>query len=282
MQLGIRLHDTVDLPIEQRIAEVHRLGFACGHLALGKMKDNTGYVLPNADEMLTPGYAAYLRRIFWENHVDIAVLGCYLNLANPNREQLARTQHRYMAHIRFASLLGAGVVGTETGAPNETYTSVPECKSEEALQAFIAGLRPVVEYAEKMGVIVAIEPVARHIVHSPKRARQVLDTIGSPNLQIIFDPVNLLDMDNYQRREELFAETIDLLGEDVAMVHLKDFRIEDGKMISLGCGLGEMDYTQILRFIKERKPFAHATLEDTNPGNAPRCRDTILKAYEAL
>ncbi len=282
LQLGIRLHDTVELPIEERIAEVHRLGFSCGHLALGKMKDAQGNTLPNKDEMLTPGYAMYLRHIFEENHVDVAVLGNYLNLANPNREQLEKITHRYMAHLRFASYLGAGMVGTETGAPNETYTTVPECYTEEALNTFITNLRPVVRYAEQWGVMIAIEPVIRHIVCNPGRARRVLDEIGSPNLQIIFDPVNLLDESNYRQREEIFQETMDLLGEDIAMIHLKDFAFENGKMISLGCGLGEMDYTSILRFMKERKPYVHATLEDTRPDNALACAKHIRDAYEAL
>ena len=52
----------------------------------------------------------------------------------------------------FCFLAGCGVVGTETGAPNETYTAVPECHGEEALQTFITNLRPVVKYAEQMGV----------------------------------------------------------------------------------------------------------------------------------
>ena len=113
-----------------------------------------------------------------------------------------------MAHIRFASLLGAGVVGTETGAPNEAYQFEERSHSEEALAIFIRNLRPVVEYAQKMGVIVAIEPVYKHIVCSPKRARRVLDEIASPNLQIIFDPVNLLDICNYKDREAIIAEAI--------------------------------------------------------------------------
>lgn len=137
------------------------------------------------DGALTPGLAAYVRKVFEKNEVDIAVLGCYLNLANPNPEKLKQITHRYLAHIRFASLLGCGVVGTETGAPNETCTAVPECHGEEALATFIDNLRPVAAYAEKMGVILAIEPVWKHIVYSPARAREVLDAIGSPNLQII-------------------------------------------------------------------------------------------------
>ena len=76
---------------------------------------------PVDDGALTPGYAMYLKKLFAKNGLDIAVLGCYLNLANPNEEQLAKITHRYLAHIRFASLLGEGVVGTETGAVNEEY-----------------------------------------------------------------------------------------------------------------------------------------------------------------
>ena len=162
MQLGIRLHDTKKLPFEERIANVHELGFACGHLAPGKVITE----FPTTDEALTPGLAMYMKNVFAKNNVDIAVLGCYLNLANPNPEQLAKITHRYMAHIRFASWLGCGVVGTETGAPNETYTAVPECHGEEALQTFITNLRPVVKYAEEMGVVMAIEPVWKHIVYN--------------------------------------------------------------------------------------------------------------------
>lgn len=276
MQLGIRLHDTKKLPLEERIAGVHRLGFQCGHLALAKVIDE----YPTTDEALTPGFAMYLKNLFARNQVDIAVLGCYLNLANPNRQQLEKTVHRYMAHIRFASLLGCGVVGTETGAPNETYTYVPECHGEEALQTFITNLRPVVRYAQQMGVILAIEPVWKHIVCNPARARRVLDEIASPNLQIILDPVNLLDISNYKEQIAIVEEAVELLGPDVAMVHLKDYVVEDGKLKSVGCGFGQMDYTAVLKFMKERKPFIHATLEDTTPENNLQAKDFILKLYE--
>lgn len=278
MQLGIRLHDTKKLPIEERIADVHSLGFKCGHLALGKVISE----FPTTDEAMTPGFAMYLKNLFAKNEVDIAVLGCYLNLANPNPEQLEKIIHRYMAHIRFASWLGCGVVGTETGAPNETYTYVPESHGEEALQTFITNLRTVVKYAEQMGVIIAIEPVYKHIVNNPKRARRVLDAINSPNLQIILDPVNLLGVGNYKQQVEVVDEAIELLGSEVAMVHLKDYIIEGDSLKSVGAGFGEMDYTSVIRFMKERKPFIHATLEDTNPENNLIARDFIQNLYNKV
>ena len=123
-------------------------------------------------------------------------------------------------------------------------------------------MKPVISYAEKMGVIFAIEPVWKHIVCNPKRARKVLDEIASPNLQIIFDPVNLLDISNYQNRDVIIEEAIELLGDDIAMVHMKDFVVQDGKLVSVAAGTGEMNYEKIIRFIKERKPYIHVTLEN--------------------
>lgn len=276
MQLGIRIHDLAQLPLEERIAQIHKLGFTCGHLALSKVISE----FSTEDEALTPGLAMYLRNLFAANQVDIAVLGCYLNLADPDQERLGRIMRRYMAHIRFASWLGCGVVGTETGAPNSAYAFTPECHTDEALRIFIYNLRPVVEYAEKMGVVVAIEPVYRHIVWNPVRARRVLDEISSPNLQIIFDPVNLLDVPNYAQREAVIEEAVELLGPDIAVVHLKDCALRGGQLLSMGCGQGEMNYSPILKFMKERKPFIQATLEDTKPENNQRVKHFIQRMYE--
>ena len=276
MQLGIRLHDIKKAPLEERLSIAHEQGFACGHLALSKVISE----YPVDDGALTPGYALYLKKLFAKNELDIAVLGCYLNLANPNPESLNKIRKRYLTHIRFASLLDVGVVGTETGAVNEEYKFEERNHSEEALDIFIHNVRPVVEYAEKMGVIFAIEPVYKHIVCNPKRARRVLDEINSPNLQIIFDPVNLLDISNYKNRYEIIGEAMELLGDDIAMIHIKDFVVEDGKLVSVAAGTGEMDYTKIMKFIRERKPYVHVTLENTVPENAVAAREYIQNLWE--
>ncbi len=278
MQLGIRLHDIEKAPLQERLRIAARQGFACGHLALSKVISEYSV----ADSALTPGFACYLKNLFAEAGIDIAVLGCYLNLANPNEESLQKIRSRYLAHIRFASLLGAGVVGTETGAVNEAYKFEERNHSEEALEIFIRNLRPVVEYAEKMGVIFAIEPVFKHIVCNPQRARRVLDEIGSPNLQIIFDPVNLLDIGNYRNREQILHEAVETLGKDIAVVHIKDFIVENEELVSVAAGTGEMDYTEIIRFIKKEKPYIHTTLENTVPENAEAARKYIQKLWDEV
>lgn len=278
MQLGIRLHDIEKASLERRLEIAHEQGFKCGHLALSKVISE--YPVDNG--ALTPGLAMYLKKIFAKNDLDVAVLGCYLNLATPDEDAYKKNVEKYKAHIRFASLLGTGVVGTETGAVNTGYKYEEANHSEDALQIFIKNVRPVIDYAEKMGVIFAIEPVFKHIVCNPKRARRVLDEIASPNLQIIFDPVNLLDISNYKQRDEIIAEAMELLGPDIAMVHLKDFAVKDGKLDSIACGTGEMNYEAILKFIKERKPYVHATLENTIPENAVATRKYIQNIFDGI
>lgn len=102
IQFGLRLHDAEKLPIEQVLPLVRQKGFSCVHLALSKSLKE----VPNTPSALTPGYAAYLRRLFAKNELDIAVLGNYLNLAHPDTDALHAIQEKYYAHIRFASLLG--------------------------------------------------------------------------------------------------------------------------------------------------------------------------------
>lgn len=278
IQLGIRFHDTKQLPFEERLSDIKKQGFDCVHIALSKVPGFTADT-----EALNPGYAMYLRNAFRKAELDVAVLGCYLNLADPNQEALKRTQEKYYAHLRFASILGCGMVGTETGAPNETYSYDKEaCYSKEALETFITNLKPVVKCAENMGVIIAIEPVYRHIVYDAKRAREVLDRIESPNLQIIFDPVNLLWTDNYENRYEVIDEAIDLLGKDIAMIHLKDSILMEDSVKSVGCGFGEMKYDSIIKFALEKKPFIHATLEDTKPETADKSLKCIKDVIASL
>ena len=284
MQLGVRLHDvnTGLAPemqtMEARAEKARAEGFSCVHLAFSKVIGGVAF----DDCALTEGLAMHTRRVFARCGLDVAVLGCYLNLAHPDPEKLKEIQSRYYGHIRVAALMNAGVVGTETGAPNAAYKMDANTHTPEALDAFIRGLAPVVECAEHYGVTVAIEPVWKHTVYDADRAVQVLRAIGSHNLRIILDPVNLLYPGNIDRREQVIGDAIEKLGDQVAVIHLKDFIPAGDDLKSIAAGTGEMDYTRILRFMKERKPYIQATLENTVNDNAAAAREFLERAYEAL
>lgn len=284
MQTGIRLHDVNSglaperQTMEARAERARAEGFTCVHLAFSKVMKGVTF----DDCALTEGLAAHAKRVFARHDLDVAVLGCYLNLAHPDPEKLREIQSRYFGHIRVASLMGAGVVGTETGAPNPEYKMDANTHTDEALARFVRGLAPVVERAERYGVTLAIEPVWKHIVYDADRALQVLNAIRSPNLRVILDPVNLLYAGNIGERERVIGDAIEKLGDRVAVVHLKDFVREGDELRSIAAGTGEMDYTQILRFMKDRKPYIQATLENTTNENAEASREYLRRRYEEL
>lgn len=275
MQIGIRAHDCAKLPFEELVKNISDQGFFCTQLALKKAISE----FPVDRGAMTPGMALYMKRIFNKYQVDVGVLGCYLNLANPDSMQLEEITETYKAHIRFASLLGCGVVGTETGAVNTAYTFEPANHSEEALDIFVKNLRPVVDYAEKLGVIFGIEPVYSHIVNDVYRAREVLDRIQSPNLQIIFDPVNVLSPDNHLKQDEIVNEAFRLFGNEIAVIHAKDFLIEEDRIISVPAGTGGFHYDVLMKQVKEHKPFIHVLLEDTKPDNAAASKEFVENHY---
>lgn len=278
MALGIRMHDAAPGTLAQRAQAVKAQGFECVHLALSKVI-SPAYMNPMA---ATQGLASHVKKSL--DGLDVAVLGCYLNLTHPDESVYRQSVEKYVAHLQLAHWMGAGVVGTETGNPNPEYRYDPEHSHTEAsLELFLRRVEPVVKAAEKLGVMLAIEPVYKHIVCDGKRARRVLDAIGSPNLQIILDPVNLLHPDNLHRRDEVIAEAIELLGREVAVIHIKDY-VDDGtgNMPCCAAGLGEMDYSAVLRFAKQCKPHIHMTFENTKPDNAQAAREHIQHLLDSV
>ncbi len=267
MNIGIRMHDVAPGTLAQRAEFAKAQGFSCVHLALSKALGPL-YMEPS---VATPGLAAQVKKDL--AGLDVAVLGCYLNLAHPDHSVYRQAVKRYQAHLAMARWLNAGVVGTETDYidPERRYDLALN-HTEDALDLFIDRLAPVVEIAEKTGAVLAIEPVYAHIVSTPKRARKVLDAFHSPALRIIFDAVNLLHADNFDRREQVLDEAMDILQDEIVIMHMKDFIPENSELRSTACGLGGMQYEKLLRFALEKKPGIQITLENTQPDNAEQAR----------
>ena len=269
MNIGIRLHDTAPGTLKERLGFARAQGFSCAHVALSKVLDD--FAMEDAPEKLTDEYARRVRKEFGESGLECAVLGCYLNLADPNPERRSKTQEIYKAHLRFAAKIGARVVGTETYANPESAFSDPAPQSEEAFQLLLDSLKPVIRCAEECGAVLAVEPVWCHIISTPERAVRMLEELPSENLQIILDAVNLIAPEEANRAEDIIRNAISLLGDRVRILHMKDYVITpEGELDACACGLGSMRYEQLLTFAA-----AHGlpmTLENTVPDNAEEAR----------
>ena len=95
--------------------------------------------------------------------------------------------------------------------------------------------------------------------------KYVLDKINSNNLQVIFDPVNLLDENNYENQEKIVGKSFKLFGDKIAIIHSKDFVIESGKIKTVYTGKGVFNYKHLIKKLKIEKPNIDILLENAIP-----------------
>lgn len=277
LRLGVRGHDMPKAPFDELVKSISDAGFCCTQLALAKaIRD-----FDISSSAMTSGMADYMKKVFEQNNVSVSVLGCYKNLANPDAEQLKKIMDSYMHHIRFAHFLECGMVGTETGAVNTEYKFTPENHTDKALHIFIENLKRIVEYAEKMGVCIGIEPVYTHIMSNIERTRTVLDAVNSPNLRVILDPINLLNAENEKQHEKMMEEAFDVLGNEIDAIHIKDYIVKDGNIVyeNITLGEGKFNIPHFLGILKEKKPFINILLEASTPENVKASCDYIRNCY---
>ena len=273
---GVRAHDFGKLPLEQLAAEVAARGLCCVQFAAPKS-------IPGLDDdagRLSPGLALHVRDTLAARGVHIAVLGCYINLADPDDASRRHHLARFKAYLRLARDFGCSLVGTETGSLHSDFSFHPDNHGEPAFQRVLAGVRELVQEAERFGSTVAIEAVERYVIHEPKRLRRLLDEVGSPNLQVILDPVNLLNAGNVHRQDEIIEEAFALLGERIAVLHAKDCLLVDGVLKSVPAGQGQLNTPLFFRLAKRHKPGIDVLLEDTQPATLQQTVDFVRAAWE--
>jgi len=267
MRLGVRAHDFGKLPVEDLAAVIAAKGFTSIQLALAK-------AIPNIDSSLgklSPGLANYIGETFRKHGIHIAVLGCYINPVHPDRDERRKVLARFKEHIRMARDFGCSIVATETGSANADCSFHPDNPSPKMLQELIGSVAELVEEAEKFGVFVCIEGVTHHTMSTPQKIRQVLEAIDSPNLQVLFDPVNLTPADNPQSYQTILQESLELFGDRIFVLHAKDFAIENGSKKTVPIGRGLMDWEYVLKEILRQKPYLEILVEDNKP-------DTIMES----
>lgn len=278
MLIGVRAHDFGKSAVEDLAQTISAKGFTSIQLALSKAVQgiDTNY------NRLNPGLAHYIGNAFARKDIQIAVLGCYINPIHPDPESRRQSLERFKEHIRFARDFGCSIIGTETGSINADCSFHPDNRSQEAFQLLVDSVAELVAEAEKFGVLVGIEGVTSHVISSPAKIRQLLDTVKSNNLQVIFDPVNLLDAENYQDQDTIIQSSFDLFGDRIVVLHAKDFIIENGQKKTVTAGQGLLHFELLLKLLKTHNPYMNILLEDTHPDTVVQSADYLKTIYERI
>ena len=238
MKKGIRGHDVAEKGLENICERCEKQGISYLQLVFEKGID--GFKTGN----FTEEYASSIKEQLGD--VKIAILGSYINPSNPNDDELRFDIEKFKEKIKYASILKPIAVGTETGRYKEGLTD-----TEEAYQHVLATFKELTNEAEKYGICIAIEGVHCFVINTPQKMKRLADDLNSDNVKVIFDPVNYLNIHNYQKQEKIIEETFDLLNDKICVIHAKDFVVENDvfKTVKPTCGL--LNYKLIFSKMKE-------------------------------
>ena len=247
-------------------------GFDCIQLALGKAIEG---VDPGSGWIGT-ARVSEIAAAFSRHRVGIEVLGCYINPIHPEPQTRECLLGLFKEHLRHARVFDCNIVALESGSLNADYSPHPGNAGEAAWEDLLGSMRELVAEAARCGVVVGIEAVTSHVISTPEKMRRLLDAIPSPHLQVVFDPVNLLTVENCGDQRAIMQRCFELFGERIAVVHAKDFQLADGGLAICPAGTGSLDYDFLLNWLGSHKPGIAILLEEAGPGQAPACRQLIL------
>jgi sugar phosphate isomerase/epimerase len=275
--IGIRAHDIENTTIEDLADKISEKDIQYIQLALLRSVKDHEVTTRN----MNIGMARDIGNAFRNQNINIAVLGCYINMIHPDLDERRKALDFFKAHIRYAKAFGALTVGSETGAATPEVQYTEKNFEEEAFNNAVESVKELVKEAEKHGVIVTIEGGINHPIYAPKMMKKLIDEVNSDNMQIILDVVNYLFPDNasVETQHEIIDEAFDLLGDKITVIHAKDFVIKDKEKQIVPVGQGDMDYEYLMAKIKNEKPGIPILLEETQEPHIDGAINFLNKFY---
>lgn len=278
MGFGMRGHDLGGKQkFEEFLAKVKANNIEQVQLAFQKSITDIDFTTGNYN----PGLGHYISKRLKENNIHVAVLGCYINPTNPIEEKRVAAVKRFIEHLKYAKAIGADMVGTETGRMDEDFRIVPETYTENCYQLLLKSMREIVDAAEKLGVIVGVEGVATHTLYSPEMMQRFLRDINSPNVEVILDPVNLLDRNNYKIQEDVIDRAFKYYSDKISVMHIKDFKLdENGDVAFEQVGDGLFHYAPLFKHLKAKKPYITMLIENSSEPRFHSDCEFLQKIYD--
>ena len=265
IQFGMRVHDICGKgTITEVLDKVQDLGIRYIQLAMSKSFSEVDTSVGHYNA----GLGDYVGEELDKRNIHVSILGCYINPAHPDEEKRMLEVQRFIEHLKYCKRMGADMVGTETGRAHPNMKIVPETYTEENYQRVLDSFKRIRDAAEKLGVMVGVEGVFNHTLHSPEMMRRFLDDIDSVNFDVILDSVNLIKPE-YEKdpagQNAIIKKAFDLYGDRITTLHLKDGVFEDNDQRFRHPGEGFFNYEELMRQVSIRKPYIVGTLENSTP-----------------
>jgi L-ribulose-5-phosphate 3-epimerase len=257
VSLGARAHDLGRGDAAYLAAAALAAGASCLQLAPAKALSDC----PPPPEPMDADWARGVAAILSSRGIGVAVLGCYVDICAPEERRRGAASERLARDLSIARCFGTRVVATETPLSGGT--------PGDALECLRIALRSLLPIAERSGALLCVEPVWGHAVATPRAMAELLDGLGSDSLGVILDPVNLVDPKSDAESARAALEAIELFGDRVSAVHVKDYVVRGGIKAPAPIGQGLMDWDRVAKAAARAAPRAPFILEEQDgPGFA--------------
>jgi len=197
--------------------------------------------------------------------LDIVGLSATFNMIHPDVEIRKEGLRSLEVLASSCNNLGTNFLSLCTGSKDENnkWKWHPDNDTTEAWQDLLHTMEKALEIAEKHRVILGVEPEAANVVRNAPIARKLLDELKNDHIKIILDPANLFETaKNRQQIRDLITEALDLLHNDIVVVHTKD-RTLNGQFKAAGQGDVDFEFfVQQLRGINFSGPLVMHGLEE--------------------
>ncbi|HZV18283.1 MAG TPA: sugar phosphate isomerase/epimerase family protein [Sphingobium sp.] len=196
---------------------------------------------------------------------DIVFYGlhCAGNIIAPDPDA-DRWQRHIVDSVRMAEELGCELILTHAGSmySNRNWAH-PKNWSREAWMRSVAALKRICKDTAGSKIKIAIEAVNTESVNNPWAHARLREDVGDPRITVGLDITNMVYPGVAFRMTEFLNTTFDLLEDQIAYVHAKDFvwnSMLPGMNWAMN-GTGNMDYETFLVRLSRLKSDPYMLVE---------------------
>jgi sugar phosphate isomerase/epimerase len=222
---------------------------ACGLEHIQLSMSNAG--LPMMPDEIPPDLVTRIRHEADARGITIASLEGTFNMSHPDGEHRRAGLRRLRVMAAACHPLGTSKIHLCTGTrdPDNMWRRHVDNESPEAWRDMVACVREAADIAQQAHVVLAFEPEVNNVVDSAKKARRLMDEIGSPHLKVTMDAANIFHAGELARMNEVLNEAFELVGKDIVLAHAKDLS-HDGDAGHEAAGHGKLDYDRYLFLLR--------------------------------
>lgn len=211
------------------------------------------------NEETTEHDAIILGEDFANAGVTNAQIPCYRNLISTDEAIRQRNIEDVRQALRLAQLAGCRTVVVGGGhrnpqCPNEVFSPHPDNWTAQALDVLVDSCIQILSGNDLGDVRLAVETWVMTPISSAEAAVTLVKRVNNPNVGIVFDPVNCMNLDRYFTNGDFIRHFVDVVGDGIALVHLKDSLLKalpfTYHMSEVPIGEGNIDYSMLLKSIE--------------------------------